>query len=162
MKVGKRVTLLGTVVSFVWQPEKGDKLKVERFSTRSKKTKKYLCCNGKGTNLWLLPAAKSQEIDVPRGYEREKALYLEWTRNHEVDSAFEIFCTPQTLAYRGTILEIVYESDKFSRPGNQIRYVHEYESDPLPRIYSDKPNKPHVWGVRNRGNTLVTELGLIG
>jgi len=152
MNITRRLTLLGTVYRIVWQ---GDRDRITRF-----KKKTFLACNGAGTSIYLLPGAKTKKIAVPGGYQKQKRMYLEWTEDHEVDSALEIYVPDTPLRSRGRILEVIYDSDKFSARGRPKRYQHEFES--LPSLFNDSKKSPRVWAIRKSGKKLVTSRGIIG
>ena len=148
MKVTRKTVLLGWAESLLWDDQK--KQRAVYFNGREC----ALCCNGAGTEIYLLPAKKMAETTAQKG--KEARLFKRWS-GFEAREAFEIDIPTDRLERAGTAVQIDYASDKWT--GRMAHYRHDF--DKVASVYTDKQSKPKVWGIKSSGRRIVTARGIV-
>ena len=161
MVVSKKVALLGFTRLMKWEDHNGKVYQITwpNPGDRSTRPSSAMCSNAKGSALYLLPwTANTRLINLPEGANKEKTLFEKWSE-FEADTAYNIRVTNDTLFLVGRILQIDYDSDKWT--GFLTSYTHDFVSPP--KLYNDATRNPQTWGVLDeRGKTLVSRRGVVG
>lgn len=116
-----------------------------------------LAANRSGTELWIL--SKKGGKNVRTTDEKGEKLYEDFTgfEHDEVGTMVQI--APKSLTKIGRAMNIVYKSDKFSRPGHVSSYIHAFSHYPIVSV--DNVNRPTVVALRG-GRIKVKKEGITG
>lgn len=133
--------------------EDGQQLKFPRSG------KFALCSNRSGTELWILTRADAKKVQASD--EKAETLFEKFTGfEHDQDNAaLMVQVSPKKFTQIGRAMNIVYRSDKFSKPGKTADYIHPFEKYPLVSV--DNPNRPSIVALRG-GKIRVKEEGITG
>lgn len=131
--------------------EGGDQLKFPfagRFS---------LAANRSGTELWILSKKHGKNVHTTDA--KGERLYEDFTgfEHDEVGTMVQI--SPKSLTKIGRAMNIVYKSDKFSKPGHSSHYIHAFSHYPIVSV--DNVNRPTVVALRG-GRIKVKKEGITG
>lgn len=113
--------------------------------------------NVSGTEIWIV--SKKGAKSVKASDERGEKLYERFTGFEHDDVAKLIQVNPKSIKRIGRAMNIVYRSDKFSRPGNTSDYVHAFEL--YPTVSVDSVDKPTIVTLRG-GRLKITKEGITG
>lgn len=116
-----------------------------------------LAANRSGTELWIL--SKKGGKDVRTTDEKGEKLYEDFTgfEHDEVGTMVQI--RPMSLTKIGRAMNIVYKSDKFSKPGHSSHYIHAFTYYPIVSV--DNVTRPTVVALRG-GRIKVKKEGITG
>lgn len=116
-----------------------------------------LAANRSGTELWIL--SKKHGKNVRTTDEKGEKLYEDFTgfEHDEVGTMVQI--RPKSLVKIGRAMNIVYKSDKFSKPGHSSHYIHAFTHYPIVSV--DNVNRPTVVALRG-GRIKVKKEGITG
>ena len=148
MKVRRKTVLLGWAEYLLWD----DRQKQQAVYFNGQEC--ALCCNGAGTEIYLLPAKKMDPTEPRKG--KETRLFKRWS-GFEAQEAFEIDIPTDRLFRVGIAIQIDYASDKWT--GRKAHYRHDF--DKKTHVYIDKERKPKVWGLKSSGRRIVTARGIV-
>jgi hypothetical protein len=133
--------------------EDGQQLKFPRGS------KFALCSNRSGTELWIVSRQGAKKVHATD--EKAETLFEKFTGfEHEQDNvALMVQVAPKKITKIGRAINIVYRSDKFSKPGKTSDYIHPFEKYPIVSV--DNIDRPSIVALRG-GKIRVKEEGITG
>lgn len=150
MKVKRKTVMLGWAESLLWdEPNRQHVVYFDRKECA-------LCCNGVGTEIYLLPTKKMSVDSIQTVNGRESRLFRRWS-GFDAYESFKIDISTDRLIHVGTALQIDYASDKWT--GRIAHYRHDFERKS--RVYVDKKKTPKIWGIRCGGRRIVTARGIV-
>lgn len=115
----------------------------------------YLATNGRGTELWILPAPKKTKNSdsFPRSASAMFKRFVGW----DADFSF-LFSVPDFSAQTfGPAKSIAYRSSKWS--GRRTGYIHDFENST--KIQVDNLKKPTIWRLTGSRLSVMAE-GITG
>jgi hypothetical protein len=116
-----------------------------------------LAANRSGTELWIL--SKKGGKNVHTTDEKGERLYEDFTGFEHDEVGTMVQVRPKSLTKIGRAMNIVYKSDKFSRPGHVSSYIHAFSHYPIVSV--DNVNRPTVVALRG-GRIKVKKEGITG
>lgn len=118
-----------------------------------------LCANRAGTELWILTRKNSKRVHASD--EQAERLFEKFTGfEHDQDgAALMVQVNPKRMVKLGRATNIVYRSDKFSKPGKTSDYIHPFQKYPIVSVDSQK--RPSIVALRG-GRIQVKQEGITG
>lgn len=118
-----------------------------------------LCSNASGTELWIISKRRSKRVDSGEPDEKSEKLYESFTGFEHDSIADLVNISPKKMMRIGRAMDIVYRSDKFSKPGDTSDYVHAFST--YPTVSADSATKPTIVALRG-GRIRVKKEGITG
>lgn len=116
-----------------------------------------MAANRAGTEIWILPKGGAKNVRATD--DRGERLYEQFTGFEHDEVAKLVQVSPKSMTRIGRAINIVYRSDKFSKPGNNSDYVHPFEH--YPTVSVDNVNRPSIVTLRG-GRIKVKKEGITG
>lgn len=118
-----------------------------------------MAANRSGTEIWILSKAGSKSVKATD--DKGEKLYEAFTgfEHDEVASLVQLSRHPRSMLRIGRAMNIVYRSDKFSKPGNNRDYVHAFEH--YPAVSVDNTSHPSIVAIRG-GRIRIRKEGITG
>lgn len=118
-----------------------------------------LCSNRSGTELWIMSREGSKKVQASD--EKAETLFEKFTgyEHDQENNALMIQVSPKKLERIGRAMNIVYRSDKFSKPGKTSNYIHPFQKYPVVSV--DSATRPAIVALRG-GNIKVKQEGITG
>lgn len=116
-----------------------------------------LCSTKSGTQLWIISRKGGKKVRT--NDDEGKKLFEKFTGFIPDDTAKMVQARPRKMHRLGRAANIVYRSDKFSKPGSTSDYIHAFESYPIVSV--DDPKRPSIVAIRG-GKLKVKKEGITG
>lgn len=118
-----------------------------------------LCSNRSGNELWILTRKASKRVKASD--EQAETLFEKFTgfEHDQGNDALMVQVSPRQMTQIGRAMNIVYRSDKFSKPGKTSDYIHPFKKYPIVSV--DNSNRPSIVALRG-GAIKVKEEGITG
>jgi len=113
--------------------------------------------NRSGTELWIVSRRGGKKIRATD--EKGEKLYETFTGFEHDDIAKMVQIRPRSMMRLGRAMNIVYRSDKFSKPGDTSDYVHPFQH--YPTVSVDNLSQPTIVALRG-GRIKVRKEGITG
>jgi hypothetical protein len=131
--------------------ESGEQLKFPRSGNYC------LGSNRSGTEIWILPRTGAKTIQVTD--KKGEHLYESFTGFEHSAVAKLVSISVANMIKIGRATNIVYRSDKFSKPGNKSDYIHPFDEYPVVSV----DNRSHMSVVALRGGRIkIKKEGITG
>lgn len=131
--------------------EDGQKLKFPR------RGKFALCSTKSGTQLWILSRKGGKTVRT--NDEEGNEIFEKFTGFIPDDTGQMVQIRPKKMHRIGRAINVVYRSDKFSKPGNTSDYIHAFKS--YPTVSVDDVKQPSIVAIRG-GKIKVKQEGITG
>lgn len=131
--------------------EDGEQLKFPRSGNYA------LGSNRKGTELWIVSRKGGKNVRAID--DAGEKLYETFTGFEHDDIAKMVQVKPRSMIRFGRATNIVYRSDKFSKPGNTSDYIHPFKH--YPTVSVDDMSNPSIVALRG-GRIKVRKEGITG
>lgn len=116
-----------------------------------------LCSNRSGRELWIVSRRGAKNVRTSD--EKGEELYEKFTGFEHDPISKMVKIHPKKMVRVGRAMDIVYRSDKFSRPGDASPYIHTFKK--YPTVSVDDPKRPLIVALRG-GAIRVTAEGIRG
>lgn len=116
-----------------------------------------MAANRAGTEIWIL--SKSGSKNVRATDDKGEKLYEKFTGFEHDDVAKLVKIKPRSMSRIGRAVNIVYRSDKFSKPGDTSNYVHSFSH--YPTVSVDNARRPSIVALRG-GRIKIKKEGITG
>lgn len=116
-----------------------------------------LCSNRAGTELWIV--SRKGGKNVRTADEKGEKLYEMFTGFEHDEVGTMIHVNPKNMVKIGRAMNIVYRSDKFSKPGDTSDYIHPFTHYPIVSV--DNKSRPTIVALRG-GRIKVRKEGITG
>lgn len=113
--------------------------------------------NRSGTELWIV--SRKGAKNVRTADEKGETLYESFTGFEHDEVGKMVQLSPKSLVKIGRAINIVYRSDKFSKPGDTSDYIHPFSHYPIVSV--DSINQPSIVALRG-GRIKVKKEGITG
>lgn len=118
-----------------------------------------MCANKAGTEIWIISRDGAKKVHASD--EQAEDLYEKFTgyEHDQGNAALMVQVSPKKMTRLTRAMNIVYRSDKFSRPGSTSDYIHPFKVYPVVSV--DNETKPMIVALRG-GQIKVTKEGITG
>jgi hypothetical protein len=116
-----------------------------------------VCATRSGTELWIVSRKKGKNVRTTD--EKGEKLYEAFTGFEHDELGKMIHVNPKNMVKIGRAMNIVYRSDKFSRPGDTSDYIHPFTH--YPTVSVDNVKRPSIVALRG-GRIKVRKEGITG
>lgn len=116
-----------------------------------------MAANKSGTEIWILSRSGSKNVRATD--EKGEKLYESFTGFEHDDVAKLVQIKPRSMSRLGRAVNIVYRSDKFSKPGDTSNYVHSFTH--YPTVSVDNVKRPSIVALRG-GRIKIKKEGITG
>jgi hypothetical protein len=116
-----------------------------------------MAANRSGTEIWIMSKYGSKNVRATD--ERGEKLYEQFTGFEHDEVAKLVQVSPKSMTRIGRAMNIIYRSDKFSRPGKNSDYVHPFEH--YPTVSVDNAKRPSIVALRG-GRIKIKKEGITG
>jgi hypothetical protein len=118
-----------------------------------------LCSNRSGTEIWILSRQDSTRVKATD--EQAENLFEKFTgfEHDQENNALMVQVAPKKMERISRAMNIVYRSDKFSRPGKTSDYIHPFKIYPVVSV--DNETKPTIVALRG-GQIKIKKEGVTG
>lgn len=116
-----------------------------------------LCSNRAGTELWIVSRKGGKNVKTTD--EKGETLYEAFTGFEHDEMGKMIHINPKDMVKIGRAMNIVYRSDKFSKPGDTSDYIHAFRH--YPTVSVDNVTRPSIVALRG-GRIKVKKEGITG
>lgn len=116
-----------------------------------------LCSTKSGTQLWIISRKGGKSVRT--NDEDGQKLFETFTGFLPEDTGKMIQTRPKKMKRIGRAINIVYRSDKFSKPGKTSDYIHAFKS--YPTVSVDDMKQPSIVAIRG-GRIKVKQEGITG
>ena len=113
--------------------------------------------NRSGTELWIVSRKGGKNVKAID--DAGEKLYESFTGFEHDDIAKMVQVRPSSMVRIGRAMNIVYRSDKFSKPGDLSDYIHPFKA--YPTVSVDNVNNPSIVALRG-GRIKVRKEGITG
>jgi hypothetical protein len=113
--------------------------------------------NLSGDQIWILSRKGAKKVSAKD--RKAERLYESFTGFEHDDVAKLVTLKPKMMKRIGRAMSIVYRSDKFSKPGNMIKYVHAFRN--YPTVSVDNIRNPSIVALRG-GRIKIKKEGITG
>lgn len=113
--------------------------------------------NRKGTELWIVSRKGGKNVRAID--DTGEKLYETFTGFEHDDIAKMVQIKPNSMIRLGRAMNIIYRSDKFSKPGNTSDYIHPFKH--YPTVSVDNMKRPSIVALRG-GRIKVRKEGITG
>lgn len=116
-----------------------------------------VCSTRSGTELWIVSRKGGKNVRTTD--EKGEKLYEAFTGFEHDELGKMIHVDPRNMVKIGRAMNIVYRSDKFSRPGDTSDYIHPFTH--YPTVSVDNVKRPSIVALRG-GRIKVRKEGITG
>lgn len=116
-----------------------------------------VCSTRSGTELWIVSRKGGKNVRTTD--EKGEKLYESFTGFEHDELGKMIHVNPKNMVKIGRAMNIVYRSDKFSRPGDTSDYIHPFTH--YPTVSVDNVKRPSIVALRG-GRIKVRKEGITG
>lgn len=116
-----------------------------------------LASNRSGTELWIMSRKGGKNVRAID--DAGEKLYETFTGFEHDDIAKMVQISPKAMVRLGRAMNIVYRSDKFSKPGDTSDYIHPFQH--YPTVSVDSASRPSIVALRG-GRIKVRKEGITG
>jgi hypothetical protein len=116
-----------------------------------------VCATRSGTELWIVSRKGGKNVRTTD--EKGEKLYEAFTGFEHDELGKMIHVHPKNMVKIGRAMNIVYRSDKFSKPGDTSDYIHPFTH--YPTVSVDNVKRPSIVALRG-GRIKVRKEGITG
>lgn len=113
--------------------------------------------NRAGTELWIV--SRKYGKDVKTTDDKGESLYESFTGFEHDEVGTMVNINPKNMTKIGRAMDIVYRSDKFSKPGDDSDYIHSFQHYPIVSV--DNVKRPSIVALRG-GRIKIKKEGITG